>query len=334
MTPYDYSQINHYQSSHVRKKFLSIEKKFHMSRRTPALSALRCFAVFSRLGSISQAANELNLTISAVGHQIRALEAFIGVALVDRKGRNLTLTEQGAIYGDQIRIALEDIAVATDSIKNRGPIADADKIVRLAVLPSFAYSWLIPRLSDFRNKYPEIRLQIQISSDYCDLNTANTDCALRFGHGNWTNAHIQPLMKDTLLLVGSQNLINDHNQDVKSRLLEMPFIHSVESWSTWLATNPNQDVICQRPNIKIEFSDTTHLLKAISLGLGIALTRGSLTYDLIELGELALAHNHVCLHSSSYYILFPTNKRPSIYTEIFSNWVKEQCLAFIDKHRF
>jgi LysR family glycine cleavage system transcriptional activator len=114
--------------------------------RTPPLPALRAFAALVRLGSVAAAAQELSLTTGAVTHQIRALESFLNVALVQRDSRSLTLTEEGRIYGYQVRQALEVIAQASERLV-RPRRSSRARALRVAVLPSFAHGWLIARLT-------------------------------------------------------------------------------------------------------------------------------------------------------------------------------------------
>ena len=165
-----------------------------MTSRTPPLPSLRAFAALVRLGSVSAVAEELSLTPGAVSHQIRALESFLEVALVERTGRRLVLTEQGRIYGYQVRQALDDISDATENTRRRSRQRKGEKLLRVSVLPSFAHGWLLPRLQDFCRLYPDIRVVIHGSMEYVDLNAGTVDCAIRFGHGNWADALIQPLI--------------------------------------------------------------------------------------------------------------------------------------------
>lgn len=303
-----------------------------MSIRTPPLPALRSFAELSRLGSVNAAAEELNLTQSAIAHQIRALESFVEVPLVERKGRNLALTEQGRIYGYQVRRALEDIALATDSIKKIGRFHPSSPLVRVSVLPSLAYGWLLPRLPDFYRRFPQIRLFFHGSMEYVDLKAGTVDCAIRFGHGNWQDAVIRPLMSDFLLLVAAPKLLEQEPIGSLEKVLRLPLMHSVESWSTWMATLPNEESHMYRPEVHMEFTDSTHLLEAARVGLGVALTRRVIADRLIQSGELTRAYNHESIHSSKYYLLLPSNRESTEATDIFTNWLTEQSLLFSSSH--
>ncbi len=125
-----------------------------MSKRIPPLPALRAFSAFIRLGSIQAAAEDLSLTAGAVSHQIRALEDFLQLTLLDRQGRRMSLTEQGRIYGYQVRQALEDLASATETTARRTHNRSRQSAVRVSVLPSCAQGWLLPRLGAFCRRHP------------------------------------------------------------------------------------------------------------------------------------------------------------------------------------
>jgi LysR family glycine cleavage system transcriptional activator len=300
-----------------------------MISRTPPLPALRSFAALVRLGTISAAADALNLTPGAIAHQIRALETFLEVALVQRNGRRLVLTEQGRIYGYQVRQALDDIADATENTKRQSRSKGANQLIRLSVLPSFAQGWLIPRLPEFWRLYPQIRLVFHGSMEYVDLNNGTFDCAIRFGHGNWSDAVIRPLMSDNLLLVASPKLLGERPPEKLEQILRLPLLHSIENWSAWTSSIQTPQATLQRPQTQMEFTDSTHLLEAARVGLGVALTRRSIADNLMQRGELVKAFGHECAHSSNYYALLPSTSETSEALHQFLGWLQVECARFV-----
>ena len=299
-----------------------------MSGHTPPLSALRAFAALVRLGTISAAAEDMSLTQGAVAHQIRALESFLDVQLVERTGRRLVLTEQGRIYGYQVRQALDDIADATENTKRRSRVRKGEQVVRLSVLPSLAHGWLLLRLQDFCRLYPQVRLVLHGSMEYVDLNAGTVDCAIRFGHGNWPDVVTRPLMPDSLLLVASPQLLGKRPPTKLEQIMRMPLLHSIENWAAWISSMPNAAPLAHRPQTRMEFTDSTHLLEAARLGLGVALTRRSIADNLLQRGELVQAFAHTCVHSSSYYALLPTVTSVSEPLEQFLGWLQVECTRF------
>ena len=304
-----------------------IVKEIDMLQRTPPLPALRAFAALVQLGSVTAAAEALSLTAGAVGHQIRALESFLDIHLIERSGRKLVLTEAGRIYGYQVRQALDDIADATQRVKRPHPTTKNIEL-RIAVLPSFAQGWLLPRIPSFFRKHPRIRLHWHASMDYVQLDEGRYDCAIRFGHGLWGDAVTRPLMGDQLILVASPELLGSRLPTTLERLLKMPLLHSSENWSAYLSSLPGQTQLLQRPPSRMEFNDSTHLIEAARLGLGIALTRRSIADRWLQDQSLVQAWHHACEHASSYYALVPTARPASPALEDFLSWLQRECLRF------
>ncbi|HZH43126.1 MAG TPA: LysR substrate-binding domain-containing protein [Lysobacter sp.] len=303
-----------------------------MTSRTPPLPALRAFAALVRLGSVKAAAEELNLTQGAVGHQIRALESFLDIQLIERKGRRLALTEEGRIYGYQVRQALDDIADATERARRRKR-QSREQLLRVSVLPSFAQGWLLPRLGGFFRQYTKVRLHLHGSMEYVDLDDGKVDCAIRFGHGHWSDAAVRPLMNDSLMLVAAPGLLGRRPPKSVEQLLKLPLLHSSENWSAWLTSLPGAPTTLQRPPTRMELSDSTHLLEAARLGLGVALTRRSIADGLLQRGELVLAHPHECEHASSYYALVPPAALGNPTLEAFLGWLQVECATFARRAR-
>lgn len=299
-----------------------------MNARTPPLPALRAFAAWVRLGSIQAAADELGLTAGAVSHQIRALEKFLDIALVERQGKKWRLTDSGRIYGYQVRQALQDIADVTERLRRRQPRRPAAQVLRVAVLPSFAQGWLLPRLADFMRWHPEVRLQLHSSMQYDDLAEGRFDCAIRFGHGQWPEVHSRLLMGDQLMLLASPQLLDAERPDDLQALLQLPLLHASENWSAWLAALPETDPQLQRPPTLMEFTDSTHLLEAARLGLGVALSRRSIADSLLQRRELVAAHPQLCAHSSSYYLLRPLQAPAHAACDAFADWLEGACVRF------
>lgn len=299
-----------------------------MSSRTPPLPALRAFAAWVRLGSVQAAADELKLTAGAVSHQIRALEQFLGVPLIERQGKRWNLTENGRIYGYQVRQALQDIADITDRLRSRQTHHNTPQDLRIAVLPSFAQGWLLPRLADFMRWHPEVRIQLQGSMNYVDLGEGKADCAIRFGHGQWPEVSSRRLMGDQLLLLASPQLLERERPGNLQELLQLPLLHASENWSAWLTSLTETDSQLQRPSTCMEFTDSTHLLEAARLGLGVALSRRSIADTLLQRRELVVAHAHVCAHTSSYYLLRSPQALAHTAYEAFADWIEGMCKRF------
>lgn len=147
----------------------------------PPITCLRCFESVARLGSVTAAAKELHVTHSAISQQIKVLEHMIGVTLFVREGRGLRVSEDGRLYALQIRESLGAIAEATRLIKTQPKSTE----LVVAVLPSFGFSWLLPRLPRFQQLQPHISVRLQASLALSNLARESVDVGIRMGKGDW-----------------------------------------------------------------------------------------------------------------------------------------------------
>ena len=170
-----------------------------MSRRLPPLNALRAFEAAARHLSFTRAAAELNVTQTAISHQIRALEERLGVRLFRRLPRGLLLTEEAQRYLPPIRDAFDQIALATERLGAVG----ASSTLTVSVLPSFAGKWLVPRLGRFRVAHPDLDLRISASSELVDFARDDVDVGIRMGSGRYPGLRVDRLFGESLVPVCS-----------------------------------------------------------------------------------------------------------------------------------
>ncbi|PIV29601.1 MAG: transcriptional regulator, partial [Zetaproteobacteria bacterium CG02_land_8_20_14_3_00_50_9] len=149
--------------------------------QTPSLKALRAFEVAGRLLNQRKAADVLCVTPSALSHQIRALEEYLGLALFIRLPKGLKLTAAGSKLLPQLTLAFDGIDQAIDSLQQD----QRNKILTVSMLSTFAMRWFIPRLYRFRLLHPDIEVRISTSIELVDFNKEDIDCAIRSGQGTW-----------------------------------------------------------------------------------------------------------------------------------------------------
>ena len=136
-----------------------------MTRRLPSLSSLRSFEAAARVLSFRKAADELHVTPTAISHQIRALEEWLGVKLFERSTRAVHLTETGQRYLPSVQAAFDSLEAATEQITNN----HQENVVTVTTTVSFTSKWLIPRLSDFQQRYPDIDVRITTSTELTEM---------------------------------------------------------------------------------------------------------------------------------------------------------------------
>lgn len=289
--------------------------------KLPPLAALRAFEALARLGKVNQAALELHVTHSAVSHQIRSLEEYLGMALVMRSGRTLVLTDEGRVYAYQIRQALGEIAGVTEKLQAKSKHAQ----LTLSVLPSYGMHWLLPRFKSFMDEHPGLRIKLAATMEFASFEQGLIDCAIRFGHGQWPDVHCEPLMHDSLLVVAAADFNGGNLPTTAHEVLQQPLLHASESWPVWLAAAGIAD---ERPHPALEFTDSTLLLEAVRLGYGVALTRRSIAHAMLQRAELVKLTHIEPMHSSRYFLVWPTHSKHSVLLASFLEWLKAQIVEY------
>src|SRR5213082_824938 len=165
-----------------------------MTARLPSLNGLRAFEAAARHLSFTLAASELNVTQTAISHQIRRLEEELGVRLFVRQNRALTLTPQAKDYLPGGRAAFNDLRLATDRLLR----SDDGHGLTVSTLASLASKLLLPRLSNLQETNPGIDVHITTSTSLVDFRSGDVDAEIRYGRGNWPGLRADWLMADEL----------------------------------------------------------------------------------------------------------------------------------------
>jgi LysR family transcriptional regulator, glycine cleavage system transcriptional activator len=273
--------------------------------RTPSLDALRIFVVAASHLSFTDAANELNLTQSAISHRIRGLEEELRLALFTRHTRRLELTAQGRTLARKIGQAIGEI---DRSIVELARPDDAGPL-KVTMLPSFASHWLIPRLPRIRSRHPNLDVQVIADRRLFDLRAEGIDLAIRFCRAPQTGYTATRLMGDRVFPVCAPELLRQSGPITSvEALLALPLLHdsatdtdgSDSAWRSWLGHLGRPDLACHAGQ---RFSDAGMLIDAAALGLGVALGRASLVADRLASGALVCPLKLVTPTGFSYYLL-------------------------------
>lgn len=282
----------------------------------PPLSALRAFAAYAQTGSLVQAGAALNVSHAAISQQMRALEAHLGLALLDRSGRQMAFTPEGTALA---AAALEGFGRMHETIEALTG-ADADRPLQIACTPSFAANWLMPRLARFRALHPDISLMVDPNPALTDPVPGGTDVALRFGTGPWPGLEHRLLMPAPLVVVGAPQLFPDGPPSHPQELLSLPWLQEIGNNETtqWLqmrgVTAPRAGAITQVPgNLMID---------GVRQGQGVAVTtRLAVEGDLAAGTLLALFQDDA--DGAGYHIVTrPGPLRPPLRD--FVNWLRRE----------
>lgn len=191
--------------------------------RLPPLSALRAFAVFSQERSVTAAGEALNVSHAAISQQMRNLEEHLGVDLLQRSGRNLTLTAQGQRLADALLTGFSTIEQGVQEVTDR----DAVRPLQVSTTPTFAASWLMPRLVDFRGRNPGIDVMLNVTPDLVPLETGGTDIAIRYGRGPWAGLQNELLIQSPMVVVAAPSLVGKRQITCPEDLADFPWLQEL-----------------------------------------------------------------------------------------------------------
>jgi LysR family glycine cleavage system transcriptional activator len=293
-----------------------------MLSRLP-LNGLRCFEAAARHMSFKLAAGELFVTPAAVSQQIKALEAELGRPLFLRRPRALELTAEGARLAPAVREAFSRLLSAVNDLKER----EEWRPLTVSVLPSFAVKWLIPRLSRFRMRFPEIDVRIAAEDRKADFVTDGVDVALRLGEGKEEGVHIQQLMTERIYPVCSPELAArppglKRPEDLK----HYPLLHDVksvlgESWAHFIEHFGIEGIDVRRGAF---FTQMDMVLQAAIEGQGVALARSQLVIDDLRAGRLIRPFEVEKLAPMAYYFVCREESLRSNKVSVLRDWILEE----------
>lgn len=290
-------------------------------RRLPNLVALRAFEAAARHENFSRAADETHVTHGAVSHQVRALERDLGVALFARHGKRLTITPQGARFALLVRSALQDIANATQTLREEA------RHTRLTVsaIPSFASRWLAPRLGRFIEQHPDTELVLQTSGHLFDLVREGIDVGIRFGQGQYPGLVVEKLMGDSYYPVASPSYNRGRLPTAPEQLKSSQLLRSDEPWLPWFQA---ANLKLAEPRVGVRFQDLSLLIRSAMDGDGIALVRHVVVMQDIASGKLVRLFDVAVQSPCDYYLACPPNALLKPEVQAFRRWLLEEIEIF------
>jgi LysR family transcriptional regulator, glycine cleavage system transcriptional activator len=291
-------------------------------RKLPALGTLRAFEVLARTGTLAKAAEELCVTPSAVGHQVRALETWLGTPLFETAGRQRVLSAEGARLAADIGKAFDQLAFACRSVAQ-----SAAQELHINVTPTFAIRWLVPRLGRFHARHPDIAVHIATSAKPIDLTREHMHAALRFGRPPWTGLSSELIFMEDVFPVCHPKLLSGRRRLNKPvDLRHHTLLHSLyrrDDWTKWFEAAGVEKSIVD-PTQGLTFDLTTMAIDAAENGLGVAITREAQVSQVIESGRLVAPFRRDLMRGEGCYFL----ARPALWHEphvaSFRQWLLEE----------
>lgn len=291
----------------------------------PSLNGLRAFEAAARHLSFTRAAAELNVTQTAVSHQIRRLEAQLGLRLFQRKNRGLRLTSEALEYLPAVRAAFEDLRLATDRLRRPG----RGQLLIVSTMASLAAKWLLPRLVAFQEAHPGIEVRLSTSSQLVDFRREEIDLAIRYGRGSWPGLRAQWLMAEDIFPVCSPALLGGKKPLKRPEdLAQHTLIHasfSREDWQLWLTAAGLPISLAARPGLTFDLS--LMALQAAIDGLGVALGRSAFVEADIAAGRLVVPFDVKLPAEAGFYVVAPEETADTPKIALFRDWLIRSATA-------
>lgn len=296
-----------------------------MAYRLPPLNTLRLFEASGRHLSFKLAAEEMNVTPSAVSHGIQTLEDWLGVPLFIRGHRSLDLTAAGIAYLPRVREALAQLASATEAVPGRRPSGR----LSISVAPTFALRWLIPNLPRFNARHPEIEVSVETSFRKVEFPRDGIDLAIRIGRGNWPDLYAICLVAEQLVPVCSPEMAATIQSvaDLRGKTL-IHLVSVTEDWSIWAETVGAKTVGAEGLDLDLDHGlrlDTIQMtMEAAAQGLGVAIGRLPLAASDLSSGRLVAVLGPPRDCKSSYWLIAGLDSlaRPEVVA--FRNWIRAE----------
>jgi DNA-binding transcriptional LysR family regulator len=297
--------------------------------RIPNMGALLAFEAAARHESFTHAAKELSLTESAVSRQIATLESNLGVRLFVRARQRVVLTRAGRLYGTQVRRSLEHLDRDTLSIIAHG---SGGGYLELAVLPTFASQWLIPRMPDFNVRHPDVRINMGVRTDVFSFEESHFEAAIHYGKPTWPGTSYDYLFGEEVVPICSPSLLAKPLKKPRD-LLAYPLLHSTtrpDAWRQWFAHFGVEDNSTMQG---VRYELHTMLLSGAAAGLGVALVPKFFVAGQLQQLGLVMPFEATTPDDSAYYLVYPTEFSHGGTLEKFRTWLLEEASAYATPDR-
>jgi DNA-binding transcriptional LysR family regulator len=287
----------------------------------PPLKAIQAFEQTARFGNVARAAEVLDLTPSAVSHQLAKLEAMIGRQLFVRAARGVTLTPVGEQYLKDISGLLHSLAIATE---RAGSDVSLD-CLRLHSSPSFGLLWLMPRLEAFRLSHPDIQINLSCSYESLHFSRDKIDVDIRHGEPNWPSFEVRTVRNETFAVLASPKLIEQRPVAQAADLLDRDLILSEATLLRWPAWFAQHGLARPEKPYALSFDRSYMTLEAASHGLGFALESTLLAQKYLASGALIeVAPEALSAPVAAHHLVFPKAHSGFPRVRRFLQWMERE----------
>lgn len=278
------------------------------------LNALRAFEASARHLSFTRAAIELCVTQAAISHQVKGLEARMGVALFRRLPRGLALTDEGLALLPALADSFDRIGDLVERIAE-GRLSE---VLSVGVVGTFATGWLIPRLPAFQDAHPRIDLRLYTNNNRVDLAGEGLDCAIRFGDGAWHGTQSVRLMDAPLSPLCAPAVARRLSEPAD--LLRETLLRSyrADEWPRWFAAADMKALPVRGP----VFDSSLAMIEAAAQGMGVALAPPAMFAR--QMASEAIVRPFAAeIVLGSYWLTWLKSRKESAAMAAFRGWISD-----------
>ena len=293
--------------------------------RLPPLNALKAFEAAARHLSFSRAADELHVTPAAVGHQVKALEEYLGVELFIRGNRRIELSAAGETLFPGISDGFARMLTAVEAFRRR----HADQPLVISIVPAFGGKWLMKRLDRFRELHPDICIRIEATERVADFSRDPVDVAIRYGSGDYPGLRVDCLLQEEVYPVCSPALLEGEHPlrepaDLRHHVLLNsdwnPNYPTWPDWEMWLKAAGLGDLpVTYGP--RLSGSSESLLIEEALAGRGVALASSVLVADDLDAGRLVRPFDVTFPVQFCYWLVCPEATAEHPRTRTFREWL-------------
>jgi LysR family transcriptional regulator, glycine cleavage system transcriptional activator len=295
-----------------------------MPSRLPPLKALRAFEAAARGCSFTRAAEELNVTQTAISHQVKVLEDWIGFRLFRRLNNALMLTEKGELYLPTVREAFDRIRESTEQMQGN----DAGAVLTISALPNFALRWLVPRLPRFQAQHPAIRIKLLTAPRALEALYDEVDVAIRLDAGEAAHLQFEPLFRGSMFPV-MHPALQEEGLCTPADLRRFTLLHvlnSLSDWKIWLMAAGVKRVDAETGP---QFDSYALAAEAACYRWGVAMAWGPFVEEDLRRGRLIAPFDLRIPRERAWHLVYPRNVRKQ-KIELFRQWILEEAGAVPD----
>lgn len=307
-----------------------------MRGKLPPLKSLVAFEAAARHLSITRAAEEICVVPAAISHHIRSLEQFLGVSLFKYENRGLVLTESGRAYTQELRVVLEALTDATNAVRSR---LNSGRLTVTAP-PSFTTKWLLPRLKYFRERHPDIDLNLAVSASLTDCVHDSTDVGIHNSRGEYSDIHSVVLAEVELFPVCRPRELLDGREPPKTldELAEHTLLHDDMlrvnmriDWRYWLKSAGAKNLSFADGGL--HFNQAAMAYQAAIDGHGVVLAKSVLVKLDLDDKRLIRPFSHSCRTGHFYWLVCRHSKWSDPKVAAFHEWLVDELQPDIDTVR-